>query len=215
MYDPVVGRFTSADTAQSTLGDPSGMDGYAYVGGRVESATDPSGHLEALLDNGTLGGPGNLSAGDTIDEGQTGLEGNPADYANAADTYVGGLSVVNDGTVTTYVPDATGNGISVETTSTTPGNWASSSTDYLPGMAGYAAQIASYVALANSPTDAFDSPGHQRRGAGRHDPTAPTTPDPTPPTTATPTTTGHTAGASGGGASGGGRPPLGRVTRRR
>jgi RHS repeat-associated protein len=44
-YDPVVGRFTSADDVHPSLGDPVGLDGFSYVGGQVESATDPSGHF--------------------------------------------------------------------------------------------------------------------------------------------------------------------------
>jgi RHS repeat-associated protein len=43
-YDPVIGRFTSADTAHPGLGSPLGLDNYTYVGGRVETVTDPSGH---------------------------------------------------------------------------------------------------------------------------------------------------------------------------
>ena len=39
-YDPVVGRFLSADTAQ---GNGQGMDPYAYVGGNPETKTDPTG----------------------------------------------------------------------------------------------------------------------------------------------------------------------------
>ncbi len=44
-YDPVIGRFSSADDAQPGLGDPLGLDNYGYVGGQVETATDPSGQL--------------------------------------------------------------------------------------------------------------------------------------------------------------------------
>ena len=40
-YDPIVGRFTRPD---SLTGSDALLDGYAYVGGMVESATDPSGH---------------------------------------------------------------------------------------------------------------------------------------------------------------------------
>jgi RHS repeat-associated protein len=39
-YDPVVGRFLSADTVQ---GNGMGMDPYAYVGGNPETNTDPTG----------------------------------------------------------------------------------------------------------------------------------------------------------------------------
>jgi RHS repeat-associated protein len=40
-YDPVVGRFLSADTVESNL---EGMDPYAYVGGNPQTMNDPSGH---------------------------------------------------------------------------------------------------------------------------------------------------------------------------
>jgi RHS repeat-associated protein len=39
-YDPVVGRFLSADTVQ---GNEAGMDPYAYVGGNPETKNDPTG----------------------------------------------------------------------------------------------------------------------------------------------------------------------------
>jgi len=39
-YDPVVGRFLSADTSE---GNGAGMDPYAYVGGNPETDTDPTG----------------------------------------------------------------------------------------------------------------------------------------------------------------------------
>jgi RHS repeat-associated protein len=42
--DPVIGRFTSADDAHPALGDPTGLDPYAYVQGMVETATDPTGN---------------------------------------------------------------------------------------------------------------------------------------------------------------------------
>ena len=41
-YDPVVGRFLSADTVQ---GNGVGMDPYAYVGDNPETNTDPTGHM--------------------------------------------------------------------------------------------------------------------------------------------------------------------------
>ena len=40
-YDPVVGRFVSADTVQ---GNGAGLDPYAYVGGNPETNNDPTGH---------------------------------------------------------------------------------------------------------------------------------------------------------------------------
>jgi RHS repeat-associated protein len=41
-YDPVVGRFLSADTVENNA---NGNDPYAYVKGNPETATDPTGHL--------------------------------------------------------------------------------------------------------------------------------------------------------------------------
>jgi RHS repeat-associated protein len=41
-YDPVVGRFLSADSVQSNL---EGLDPYAYVGGNPQTFTDPSGQV--------------------------------------------------------------------------------------------------------------------------------------------------------------------------
>jgi RHS repeat-associated protein len=43
-YDPVVGRFVSADTVQ---GNEQGMDPYAYVGGNPETMNDPTGHCDS------------------------------------------------------------------------------------------------------------------------------------------------------------------------
>jgi RHS repeat-associated protein len=48
-YDPVVGRFTSADTVQ---GNVQGMDPYAYVGGNPETMNDPTGHDDWWADPG-------------------------------------------------------------------------------------------------------------------------------------------------------------------
>jgi RHS repeat-associated protein len=47
-YDPVIGRFLSADDVQGNL---SGMDPYDYVGGNPETDTDPTGHF-MIIDGG-------------------------------------------------------------------------------------------------------------------------------------------------------------------
>jgi RHS repeat-associated protein len=44
-YDPLSGRFTRADTVETSA---SGMDGYGYVGDNPEGRTDPSGHCWPL-----------------------------------------------------------------------------------------------------------------------------------------------------------------------
>jgi RHS repeat-associated protein len=49
-FDPVVGRFTSADPTRPEMGSPWGTDAYGYVGGAVESATDPSGLAEVPVE---------------------------------------------------------------------------------------------------------------------------------------------------------------------
>jgi RHS repeat-associated protein len=84
-YDPLVGRFTSADTV---LGNPQGTDPYGYVEGNPETYTDPSGHLcyplctmavGALTGGLWAGGASALSQGMTqgwgnIDWGQVGKD---------------------------------------------------------------------------------------------------------------------------------------------
>src|SRR6266704_3301110 len=52
-YDPVVGRFLSADVLDSNL---AGMDPYAYVGGNPETFSDPSGQRFAPPPGGGGGG---------------------------------------------------------------------------------------------------------------------------------------------------------------
>ncbi len=52
-YDPVIGRFLSADPVQ---GNTSGMDPYGYVGGNPETLTDPSGLMYGQVAGGG-GGP--------------------------------------------------------------------------------------------------------------------------------------------------------------
>jgi RHS repeat-associated protein len=46
LYDPLVGRFTSADSIVPHPGDPQSYDRYAYVRNRPLSAVDPSGHVD-------------------------------------------------------------------------------------------------------------------------------------------------------------------------
>src|SRR5713226_9098559 len=58
-YDPVVGRFLSADVLESNL---AGMDPYAYIGVNPETFSDPSGQRFAPLPGGG-GGDGGGAAG--------------------------------------------------------------------------------------------------------------------------------------------------------
>ncbi|ATQ70955.1 RHS repeat-associated core domain-containing protein (plasmid) [Methylosinus trichosporium OB3b] len=48
LYDPLVGRFTSADSIVPHPGDPQSYNRYAYVRNRPLSATDPSGHYDLV-----------------------------------------------------------------------------------------------------------------------------------------------------------------------
>ena len=59
-YDPVVGRFLSADVVQ---GNDVGMDPYGYVGGNPETLGDPTGQSEAELPMTEGGGDGGGSSG--------------------------------------------------------------------------------------------------------------------------------------------------------
>ena len=49
LYDPLVGRFTSADSIVPHPGDPQSYDRYAYVRNRPLSATNPSGHYDITV----------------------------------------------------------------------------------------------------------------------------------------------------------------------
>ncbi len=69
-YDPVVGRFISADSVQ---GNFSGSDPYAYVGGNPESYTDPTGQL--VCDE--VCGPKDFKGGGGAMGGSGGDSGNP------------------------------------------------------------------------------------------------------------------------------------------
>ena len=83
-YDPVVGRFLSADVVQ---GNVQGMDPYAYVGGNPETYTDPTGSLLELP--GEEGGVGNYAGGDS--GGGVGGDGGSSDVTvtsgDTSDTY--------------------------------------------------------------------------------------------------------------------------------
>ncbi len=57
-YDPVIGRFLSADSVQDNL---IGMDPYAYVGGNPETETDPTGMLNYVPGSGMAWTPGSTT----------------------------------------------------------------------------------------------------------------------------------------------------------
>ncbi len=71
-YDPVVGRFLSADVLESNL---AGMDPYAYIGGNPETFSDPSGQRFAPPPGGG-GGDGGGAAGGGGGSGAGGGSGN-------------------------------------------------------------------------------------------------------------------------------------------
>ncbi len=76
-YDPVVGRFLSADLLDGNL---AGMDPYAYVGGNPETFSDPSGQrfVPPPGGGGDGGGAGGGGGGDGGGAGGGGSGNNPA-----------------------------------------------------------------------------------------------------------------------------------------
>jgi RHS repeat-associated protein len=91
-YDPVVGRFLSADTVQ---GNGIGMDPYAYAAGNPETLTDPTGQRVACDGCGT-GGEGSSnyggSAGGSFGGGYGGSAGGSfgGGYGGSAGGHFGG-----------------------------------------------------------------------------------------------------------------------------
>jgi RHS repeat-associated protein len=81
-YDPVVGRFLSADTVQ---GNGAGLDPYAYVGGNPETTTDPTGQ-SATTDQFCAAASSTTGCND------------PNDVENLA--LAGGLPTVSGGSIT-------------------------------------------------------------------------------------------------------------------
>ena len=88
-YDPVVGVFTSAD---SIIGSDPLLDSYAYVGGMVEDATDPSGNLYDTELKG--GGAGVGGAGAALLGLLGSIFGGEAAGVGATATIVGGAGAV-------------------------------------------------------------------------------------------------------------------------
>jgi RHS repeat-associated protein len=101
--DPVVGAFTSADGVYPHLHDPAGLDPYAYVRGRVESARDPSGHAEDELDNEARG----YAPADGLSVEVPGAS--PAGTAADVPSVGGDTLTIDeaDGTTITYADDGT------------------------------------------------------------------------------------------------------------
>jgi RHS repeat-associated protein len=185
--DPVVGRFTSADDAHPGLGDPSGMDSYAYVQGMVESATDPTGHF---LDAEVGGGAGGMSAAEgelaldaaanlepTVVEFEGGVEGEVGDWVAALES--GGADAAS--------VDAAGGGEVV-----TPGDAPYSELGYREAEAQAADQAA-----ADATPAAGDLPENQFRFEQEQEQLAHSS------------SGGGGGGGSGGGAGGGGGTPPG------
>jgi RHS repeat-associated protein len=82
-YDPVVGRFLSADVLDSNL---AGMDPYAYVGGNPETFSDPSGQRFAPPPGGG-GGGGDKSTPPTDTPPGTGLSNAQQSQLNTSCPY--------------------------------------------------------------------------------------------------------------------------------
>jgi len=132
-YDPVVGRFTAADSA--TGADPL-LDGYAYVGGPVESATDPSGHQTMTLQGGFSVGAGAATAGIGILGFLTGV---------AIGVVAGGIRDIGNGQTANITVYSNGN-VNVEIDGSD--GFEVNSNTYGPGSAGYA----KYMALLSDGT---------------------------------------------------------------
>jgi RHS repeat-associated protein len=50
-YDPLVGRFISADTYLGEVGNPQSLNRYGYVENNPVNAVDPTGHIPQWLEN--------------------------------------------------------------------------------------------------------------------------------------------------------------------
>lgn len=95
-YDPAVGRFLSADSAQ---GNGQGIDPYNYVGGSPENTTDPSGQCPECIGAG-LG----FAAGFLGDVGFQIANGQSVDWGQALSWGItGGLIGLTLGTLTSAV----------------------------------------------------------------------------------------------------------------
>ncbi len=51
-YDPLVGRFISADTIIPNPADPQQLNRYSYVGNNPIRYNDPTGHCQTIDENG-------------------------------------------------------------------------------------------------------------------------------------------------------------------
>ncbi len=80
-YDPVVGRFLSADLLDGNI---AGMDPYAYVGGNPETFSDPSGQRFAPPPGGGGGGGGDKSTPPTDTSPGTGLSNSQQSQLNTS-----------------------------------------------------------------------------------------------------------------------------------
>jgi len=68
-YDPLIGRFTQADTLIPDPGDPQSLNRYSYVGNNPLRYVDPGGHSFRDADESNTCGTGeDCSTGEEIDE---------------------------------------------------------------------------------------------------------------------------------------------------
>ncbi|HZO72031.1 MAG TPA: polymorphic toxin-type HINT domain-containing protein, partial [Ktedonobacteraceae bacterium] len=126
-YDPVVGRFISADTVQ---GNMAGMDPYDYVGGNPETFTDPTGNFKGVY----YGGGSDIAPPPTPPGVEAGPEGGSGDSPAAPPE----PNVLSDPTATsgntTYTFDPTTGNLEVQTTMNDGSVlWVG----YMPGDSGY------------------------------------------------------------------------------
>jgi len=181
-YDPVVGRFLSADPVEGNL---LGMDPYAYVGGNPETASDPSGQAYKPISEGGLAEE--LLEAEELEGGGDGT-GGPGVGPNTP----GPDLTVTNGNVTTTLNTNT-DSITQETVSADGTTW----TDLQPGTTAYEDAL-------NRIDEAYSPPEPVNSLTPR--PGEPSTEAPTPPPASdeTSSTGGQTPPASGETSSGAG-----------
>jgi RHS repeat-associated protein len=160
-YDPVSGRFTSADPV---LNNTSGMDPYAYVGDNPTSATDPTGLM--LIEGGDGGG----GFGDGGDGGDGGF--GDGGFGGGGGGGGGGLVDVNTPTGTEVlgpgeVPDISGSQGNVTAqydpndgtimTVTTNADGSTTYTSLNPGDSGYEQAMAIASGMSSFPDETSDA----------------------------------------------------------
>jgi RHS repeat-associated protein len=136
-YDPVVGRFLSADTVQ---GNGMGMDPYAYVGGNPETNTDPTGQAVCYVGECEAGGGAGVPPPRTGgDEGACDTDIETCQGINVT-APLPSTSVTVGNTTYTYYPGASGAAGELTEVIDNP-NGGSTFYTLLPGTAAYNAAM--------------------------------------------------------------------------